>query len=102
MYGDHYSYYGGYHDYSYQHEAQYTPSQSYNPHNFWKNSNHPSLPQPQNPLAPDKENLKTMLIEYLKELTWDIEHVNPRTNKIMIDQSVETMKVACRMRLTKK
>src|SRR3954470_22639115 len=83
-------------------KAQYTPSPSYNPHTLWKNSNHPSQPQPQNPPAPDKETLKTMLIEYLKKLTWDVEHVNPRTNKIMIDQSIETMQVAFRKRLKRK
>src|SRR4051812_18498751 len=32
-----------------------------------------------------------MLIEVLMELKLDIEHVNLRTNKIMIDQSIETM-----------
>src|SRR5436189_3585436 len=40
-----------------------------------------------------------MLIECLKKLKWAVEHVNPRTNKIMIDQSIETMQVAFRMRL---
>src|SRR4051812_809942 len=56
----------------------------------------------QDSLAPDKETLKTMLIEYLKKLTWDIDHVNPWTYKIMIDQSVETMKVFLRLRLKRK
>src|SRR5204863_7612875 len=53
----------------------------------------------QNLLAPDKETLKTMLIEVLNESNFDVEHVNPRTHKIMIDQSVETMQVVLHLRL---
>ena len=40
-----------------------------------------------------------MLIEVLKESKFDVEHVNPRTNKIMIDLSVETMQGFFRLKL---
>src|SRR4051812_33056349 len=122
MYADHYNYYGGYNgcdhhseessrverDYTWnahtsqwttQHPSPHTSSQLFHNAQCLMENRHDVQSLPQKSLAPDKETLKFMLIECLKKLIWDIEHVNPRTNKIMIDQSIETMQVAFRMRL---
>src|SRR4051812_46450157 len=52
-------------NWNYQHEDQYTPSQSYNPHNFWQNQDQHLLQAQQNFCEPQpayqQENLKDQL-----------------------------------------
>src|SRR4051812_39298422 len=61
-----------------------------------------SPPPPQNPLSPQKKPLRPFSLNTLKELTWDIEHVNLQINKIMIDHSIETMQGSFRLKLKRK